>query len=197
MLKVDFQISTISIYTSKSVSLWPIAIPNCCKKHSIRCLFGQIFQNAPNFSNGARWVWNGNPPIDIPKMTKKQHEIFQHPRIPSTSESPPWLNIVYCKSTIIYIHCLKNTSSNLCTLEQDCRHINYSINTHIHCKSDVRRKHLQFVRPRVFFPHECDVLHGILCCSQSTWYFMAITCFLLLNYRPLFCRLLWFAFGNC
>ena len=59
------------------------------KLGQIGCFFGQIFQNTPNFANWADWVWNGNPPIDIPQIVKNHLKNFAHPRIPFYSESPP------------------------------------------------------------------------------------------------------------
>ena len=90
ILKVDFKIPAIFV-TSKIVILWPITIPNCCAKQfwTNWVLFCQIFQNAPNFANWAHWVWNRNPPINIPKMTKKHSKSFEYTRIPSTSEYTP------------------------------------------------------------------------------------------------------------
>ena len=59
------------------------------KLGQIGCFFGQIFQNTPNFANWADWVWNENPPIDIPKIMKNHPKNSAPPRIPFVSENPP------------------------------------------------------------------------------------------------------------
>ena len=69
-------------------------------------LFWQIF---PNWGH---WVWNGNPPIDVPKMTKKHRKTFEHPRIPSTSVTlPPPSQVLLSLATI---NSFRNVHTNLC-----------------------------------------------------------------------------------
>ncbi len=92
MLKVDFRIY-LYLYISESVILWSITIPNCCKNTQFLAEFSKmhlILQiGAPNFANWGHWVWNWNPPIDIPKIMKKHPKTFEYPHIPSTSQTPP------------------------------------------------------------------------------------------------------------
>ena len=80
------------LYTSKSVILWLASLYQIAAKtpnlEQIGCFFGLIFQNTSNFANWTHWVLNGNPPIDIPIMTKKHLLTFEHSLKPSTSEVP-------------------------------------------------------------------------------------------------------------
>ena len=89
-LKVDFRISTISIPQKAwfcDPSLYQIAAKNT-QFETNWVLFGLIFRNTPNFAIWAHWVLNGNPSINIPIMTKKHPQTFEHPRKPSSSENP-------------------------------------------------------------------------------------------------------------
>ena len=67
---LDFRISTISLPRKVwfcDPSLYQIAAKNTQFETNL-VLFGQ---NAPNLRNWVHWVWNGNPPIGIPKNDEK------------------------------------------------------------------------------------------------------------------------------
>ena len=90
MLKVDFWISTVSIpqeawfcepSSYQIATNWVIFWPNFPSYTQPICKIG--------WANWVYWVWNRNPPIDIPNMTKKHPKAFEHPRISSTSQDPP------------------------------------------------------------------------------------------------------------
>ncbi len=61
--------------------------------------------------------WIGNPPIDVPKITKKHPKTFEHPRIPSTSP----LTLPGRKGCEKCLHVMENPINlSLCTFFQNC-----------------------------------------------------------------------------
>ena len=69
----ELKINKIHDYiTNNEIIVQESKVTQRCPRHKVLwCFFGQIFQNTPNFANLVHWVWDRNPPINIPNITKK------------------------------------------------------------------------------------------------------------------------------